>query len=132
MHRISGAVAAEPGLSTNAIERGVKGKNAAKREALRLLVAEGFIERRQDGSAHRFFPIRPFTEDDLAPSPLPRPNLAGANADAHLAPSPPSYRRGEARGEPQANGNSAEPRPLTEDTLVETVLREFPGSRQLV
>lgn len=114
MGRISEVVEADPGLSTNSIERGVKGKTDAKRHGLRLLIAEGYIDARQEGNARCHYSLRPFVETaDLAPSPQPRPNLAPANPTADLAPSPLPSRGSEARGEANGETETARPRPPT-------------------
>ncbi len=112
MRRISEAVAAEPGISTNGIEKGVSGKTEAKRQGLRLLIAESYIDPRQEGNARRHYPLKPFVENpDLAPSPPSRPDLAPETVDPHLAPSPLPLRGSEARGEanPDTNANGSRP-----------------------
>ncbi len=71
MEKISKAVEAEPGLTTNGVIEAVGGKKDAKREALRLLVDEGYIEQRRDGQAVRHHPLREYraANDEGQPSP---------------------------------------------------------------
>lgn len=60
IEKLSKAVEAEPGLTTNGVIEAVGGKKDAKREALRLLVDEGYIEQRRDGQAVRHHPLREY------------------------------------------------------------------------
>jgi hypothetical protein len=101
MERISQTVEREEGLSKNALRIKVPGNNEAKDTAVDILVAEGYVNRRRDGQAHRHYHLRPYREDaDLAPSPEPRPNLAQARCADDLAHSPaPLKGRGAGRGE---------------------------------
>lgn len=55
MEWISEAVELEPGLTTNAITTAVKGKTEAKRIALQLLVAEGYLRVEREGQARKHY-----------------------------------------------------------------------------
>lgn len=84
-------------LSANAVEKQVPGENDAKRQALALLVEEGWVAREETrrGHLHRLLtPFDPATSPPRPTSPQPRPG----RSDSDLAPSPPSY-RGEGEGE---------------------------------
>ena len=63
MARVASYVEDKPGASLNDIRRGVKGKGEHKDLALRLLVAEGWLERRSEGRAHRHYSVHPFDEN---------------------------------------------------------------------
>jgi hypothetical protein len=101
MGRISRLVESEPGIATAAIRR-VKGRSEAVDLGLRLLIDEAYIECRDDGPAHRHYPLRPFAEDsdtaacpDRAPSDPPTmpphaPDVPRACLDR--APSAPQHR----------------------------------------
>ncbi len=71
MERISLAVEAQPGMSTRDV-RNVKGKGVALDQALRLLLAEDFIEARTEGPARRHYSLRPYREGDDLPPACPR------------------------------------------------------------
>lgn len=61
MARISRYIGENPGLTTNAIRAGVKGKNDAKQLALELLVNEEYVEvQRGPNRSHCHFSKRPF------------------------------------------------------------------------
>jgi hypothetical protein len=74
MERISQLVERAPGIAAKAIRDGVQGKNSAIDTGLRVLIAEGYIEQRHDGPAHRHYPLRPFATTD--PNDTPRPDVA--------------------------------------------------------
>jgi hypothetical protein len=130
MARISELVASEPGITADAIRKGVKGKNDAKDVGLRQLIAEGFIEVHPDGPARRHHAKRPFTSDgvstgprpDLAPtpettSPPTRPLLAPTsprNSPHDLAPRPHPLHRGGARPGEDAAPNHRNGTPTTD------------------
>lgn len=67
MERISRTLDSEPGLSKRSIFGAVKGKDEYKALALDLLIAEGFVEVRRDGQAHRHHSLQPFREDESPP-----------------------------------------------------------------
>jgi hypothetical protein len=60
MQRVSGAVAATPGISRTAIRNTVQGKAQTLGTALDLLIADGYVEVRNGGH----FPVRPFPGPD--------------------------------------------------------------------
>ena len=66
MERISAAVESDPGMSKRAIREAVRGKTGAVDLALELLIAEGYIDAKRDGQAHRHYPLKPYHEDDDA------------------------------------------------------------------
>jgi hypothetical protein len=68
---------------------------------LRLLIAEGFIERRQEGQAHRHYSVHPFDEST---APQPRPNRAPGTVQP-TAPTRPSPVGG-GTGHGQHNGHT--------------------------
>ncbi|MDP9406580.1 MAG: AAA family ATPase, partial [Actinomycetota bacterium] len=95
IEKLSKAVEAEPGLTTNGVIEAVGGKKDAKREALRLLVDEGYIEQRRDGQAVRHHPLREYraANDEGQPSPwVPTGSRPGPGAVVgHRVPgSPPT------------------------------------------
>ena len=62
MKRVSRAVEGTPGLLTRSIREAVKGANKSKDYALELLVLEGYVEARKDGTATRHHSLRPYRE----------------------------------------------------------------------
>jgi AAA domain len=68
MERLSAAIEATPGMGKREVRDAVPGKSAAKDEALRLLIAEGWVRVDRNGSAQRHHPERPYlaAEDPLA------------------------------------------------------------------
>jgi len=67
MRKVSSFVETAPGATGNEVRRSVPGKTDAKDLALRLLVEEGYVERRKVGRANRHYLEKPFEEE-------PRPN----------------------------------------------------------
>lgn len=64
MERVSTALEEEPGLTAGELRKKVKGRrNEHKDRAVEVLVAEGFVERRQEGRATRHYVVRSFRED---------------------------------------------------------------------
>ena len=63
MERISRAIEETPGLVKRDV-RAIPGKSSAKDLALELLVRDGYVERRQDGAAHRHYPLRSYRAED--------------------------------------------------------------------
>jgi hypothetical protein len=82
MARVSELIQSQPGIGKQAIRSGVQGRNVHIDQALRHLIEDGYVERREDGQAHRHHPIRPYTADDepcpdRAPTTVPTvPTLA--------------------------------------------------------
>ncbi|MGI8731411.1 MAG: hypothetical protein ACR2LK_15760 [Solirubrobacteraceae bacterium] len=95
MERVSRAVEAEPGLSVRALRAAVSGKREARDLALDLLVAEGYVERRQDGQAFRHYTMRAFRADDepepptVAPVAQPWPDRGPATVETDRGPRGP-------------------------------------------
>ena len=104
MGRVAEAVAAEPGMTSNGIEKGVKGNAAAKRTALRLLVEEGFIDQRPDGQALRHYAARPFQDGDRVPASQPGPDRVRTQSAETASPRPSPY-----RGDSGGHGADDEP-----------------------
>jgi hypothetical protein len=59
MERISRALEVKPGMSARDI-RALGGKGAALDQALKLLIADGYVKVERDGSAHRHHTVRPY------------------------------------------------------------------------
>ncbi len=91
MEQISRAIEATPDLTSNALVKEsdlVKGKGAAKRTALNLLVAEGFVERTPHGQGHRHSSLQPYREAvDLAQD--QGPTSGGSGAPGRVGPGSP-------------------------------------------
>jgi len=66
MKQVSRAIEDAPGLTKNGIRSAVGGKQDYKDLALELLVAEGYVEARRDGQAHRHYSIHPYRDDEEA------------------------------------------------------------------
>ncbi len=64
MERVWRAVDDRPGLTTNGIRDAVRGNHQAREKALGVLIAEGFLERRQDGQASQHYVVRPYRAGD--------------------------------------------------------------------
>jgi hypothetical protein len=62
MERTSRLIEAHPGISNADLRTEVRGNQNSKAAALRVLVAEGFVEQRQDGKTSRHHSIRPFRD----------------------------------------------------------------------
>jgi len=88
MERVSRAIEADAGLTRRALRTAVKGNHDAKQLALELLIAEGYVEQREDGQWPKHFSIRPFrADDDSGPNVAPTwPPGPGATTGP-LAPS---------------------------------------------
>jgi hypothetical protein len=63
MERISRALEDSPGMTARET-RSLGGKGAALDAALRILVSEGHVEMRPEGSAHRHYSLRPFRDEE--------------------------------------------------------------------
>lgn len=103
MQRVSEFVERQPGVGKKDIRTGVSGRNNYVDDAIRALIAEGYIEQRTDArGGHHHFPVMPFDAEsdegpcpDLAPNGVPTvptlphsvPNLAPMPAEdrAHRA-----------------------------------------------
>ena len=62
MRQLSRAIVDTPGLSVTSTRGRVSGKNDTIDLARELLIAEGYVEERQEGSAKRHYSLRPFEE----------------------------------------------------------------------
>jgi len=60
MGRVSDYVRDEPGASRNTIRNGVKGRGEYVDNALHLLIAEGYIDRRPDGRSHAHYTLHEY------------------------------------------------------------------------
>lgn len=105
MGRVARYVEDAPGASRNDVIRDVPGKRAYLDEALRHLIADGYIERRKEGQAFRHYPIRAFDDADRGPEAQPRPNRGPEQSPATEAPRP-SPTRGAPAGPGDGNGHS--------------------------
>ena len=88
MERISRHIEGSPGVTQRSIRTAVTGKNDWKDVALSLLIAEGYVEVKQEGQAHRHYSLTSFLETDCAPVPQPRPNRAPGAVQTNRAPVP--------------------------------------------
>jgi hypothetical protein len=112
MERVSRAVEDEPGLSKSAVRAAVPGNSEAKDLALETLVAEGWLERRREGQAHRHHSVRPYREaDDPAPLPEPCPDPAPGRVPDDPAPLPRPTRAGGGVGGGEAARDGGDPAP---------------------
>lgn len=67
MEKVSCFLEREPGSSQNAVEKAVVGKDTYTRQALALLVEEGYVSCRREGQAKRHYSERPYRQlDDQA------------------------------------------------------------------
>lgn len=64
MQKISEAVENDEGLSRRSIQTAVGANSKAVGLGLELLIAEGYIEVRKDGQAHRHHHVKPYREED--------------------------------------------------------------------
>lgn len=64
MEKISRALEQTPGLTARSLRTAVPGKNDTKDLALELLIAEGLVEVKREGSAHCHHVVRPFRASD--------------------------------------------------------------------
>ncbi len=62
MEKASRLIEGEPGVTTNVIKKRIGGKADRVATALRHLVAEGHVERRDHGQAQRHYSLRPYRE----------------------------------------------------------------------
>jgi hypothetical protein len=91
MERVSRAIEDKPGLTRRALRAAVKGKHEAKQLALELLIAEGYVEQREDGAHPTHHSVMPYRADhDTGPR----------------SPCAP-------RVDPEASGSTVVPRSLT-------------------
>lgn len=105
MARVSKFVEANPGASQNAVKAGVKGRDKYVERSLRLLVEEGYVDRRTKGQTSRHYSIRPF--QDIADE--PRPNaMAPVPADI---PEPSNATEASETPLFTEDGTGAKPRP---------------------
>lgn len=93
MEKVSRLLADEPGATRNAVRRGVRGKGEYIDLALRLLVSERFVERRQEGQGQRHYNLIPYHErDEPGPESQPSPERVPDPATPTESPGPSSYR----------------------------------------
>lgn len=89
--------------SKNTIEREVTGKAKFIRDALEVLVNEGYVGRERTPTGIVHLSTKPYREADedpnLVPSSQPRPNLVPDEPRDHLVPSSPPYKGDEGRDE---------------------------------
>lgn len=115
MERVSRALEAEPGLTKRALRAAVKGRNDVIDLALELLIAEGHIDARRDGTAHHHHSTRPYRQDDdsaAVPNRAPTvPNRALGTPETSV-PTCPSPEGGTARG---TTPTGHQPCPATDD-----------------
>jgi hypothetical protein len=99
MERLSKFLEAEPGAGLNTIRRGVQGKTEYVDQALRILVAEGFVRVQVDGQTKRHFVDLEYREDtDRDPATQPRPNRDPVAGDPNRDPATPPYKGGAVAG----------------------------------
>jgi hypothetical protein len=124
MERVSEYVAAHPGASQRAIRDGVKGKNSYVIDALGLLIAEHYLEARDEGRTHTHHPIRPYIADHHGSTVPERfPTVPGTTTDDRFPGSHPL-------GEPEpGTTNGHAPLSTTVDTLIPSDLAALPANR---
>lgn len=88
MQKLSEAVEAEAGLSTRDLRASVTGKNDVKDLALRLLIAEGYIDARKDGSAIRHYSLKSYRENQDVPRAPDVPEACPGTPAEDRAPCP--------------------------------------------
>ena len=64
MRKLSRAIEDSPGLGVRALRAAVGGKAEYADLGRELLVAEGYVEERKEGTAKRHYPLRPFASDE--------------------------------------------------------------------
>ena len=101
MGRVARYIEDEPGATTRGIREGVRNNHDTVALALRLLVAEGFVERREHGGAHRHYSAHPFDESTV---PGPCPDRAPGAVQPTVPVRPTPFRGGTGRG--QHNGRT--------------------------
>lgn len=105
MGRVARYIEEDPGAGVNAIRRGVEGKRARDKDlALRLLITEGYIERRQEGQRQRHYSVQPFDENPHTNRVPQRPNRVPDTVEPTVSPCPvPTEGHGHGHS---ANGHS--------------------------
>jgi hypothetical protein len=94
MEKASRLVEEQPGIGTNELLAGVRGKAQHVRDAARCLIAEDFVRPEQDGQKRRHFSITPFRQDtNRVPTSQPSPNhVPDAGVTNRVPASPPLQR----------------------------------------
>ncbi len=106
MERASRFLEAQPGATLNAIKREVRGKGDYIAAAVRVLVAEGLVERRDEGQARCHYSVRPYRQEE----------------DPRLAPTGP-------QGSRASTGQGAGPQPVPDQPLGPVIAHRSPGPR---
>lgn len=112
MERLSRAIETNPGQGKRDLREAVYGNNVAKDKGLQILVAEGFVEVRAEGSARRHTSVRPYRQDDdRALVPEVCPDRAQAQAESHRAHVPLPFRGARGTGHDDGTAESGRPCP---------------------
>ncbi len=106
MERVSRAIEAEPGLTRRALRGVVSGKHEPKLIALELLVAEGYVEQRQEGQYPTHWSTRAYREsEDTGPrGPRVVPDRSPGTTEATGPPVPFTKDRGPGTATHHSNG----------------------------
>lgn len=88
MERAWETIDATPGLSMRGVREATTGKGEYIDTAVRMLVQEGYVERREDGSAHRYYPLKPFSQAEGVPVSQPCPSVSGRRVAETVSPCP--------------------------------------------
>jgi hypothetical protein len=87
MERVSRYLEDEPGATSRTVRTDVSGKAAYVDQALRVLVAEGFISQRPDGQAKRHYVVNQYREDDdRVPVSRPCPDRVPDTGETYRVP----------------------------------------------
>jgi hypothetical protein len=87
MERVSRYLEDEPGATLRTVRTDVAGKAAYVDQALRVLVAEGFVQQRPDGQARRHYVVNEYREDDVrVPVSQPCPDRVPDTGETYRVP----------------------------------------------
>ena len=100
MERVSRFLEEEPGATGRNIRAGVSGKGEYVDQALRVLIADKFVERRADGQANRHYSVDEYRENtDRVPVSQPSPDRVPDTGETDRVPvSPPTRTRDTGHG----------------------------------
>jgi hypothetical protein len=88
MERAWKVIDGEPGLSMRGVRQATTGHAEHVDLAVRRLVEEGYVERREDGATHRYYPLKSFSQTDRALVSQPCPSVSGRGVAETVSPCP--------------------------------------------